>query len=136
MTDKIKATIITDTLEKIVERVGDPTELVYKRLFALHPELEPMFVMDKNGAARGHMLSEALDGIVDFVGERNYSDNLIRSEIVNHANLGVPPEIFATFYNVVAATFKDALGEDWTDEMETAWSGVLDELTATVEERV
>lgn len=136
MTDTTDAAIITDTLEMVVERVGDPTERVYQHLFATHPEMEEMFVMDKTGAVRGHMLSEALDGIIDFVGERHYADNLIRSEIVNHANLGVPPEVFSTFYRVVAATFKDILGADWSDEMERAWAGVLDELTATVEERV
>jgi hypothetical protein len=36
----------------------------------------------------------------------------------------------------VAATFKDILGADWTDDMEKAWTSVLDELSATVKERV
>jgi hemoglobin-like flavoprotein len=136
MTKKFDAAFITETLERVVDRVGDPTPLVYERLFKAQPEMEAMFAMDTTGAVRGHMLSEALDGIIDFIGERHYADNLIRSEIVNHEGMGVPPEVFSTFYGVVAATFKDILGADWTDDMEKAWTSVLDELSATVKERV
>lgn len=135
MTGTIDATIITDTLEKVVERVGDPTPFVYERLFKAQPEMEAMFVMDKTGAVRGHMLSEALDGIIDFIGERHYADNLIRSEIVNHEGLGVPPDVFATFYGNVRDTFRDILGGDWTAEMETAWARLLDELAAAIHEQ-
>lgn len=136
MTQKIDAAFITETLERVVDRVGDPTPLVYERLFKAQPEMEAMFAMDTTGAVRGHMLAEALDGIIDFIGERHYADNLIRSEIVNHEGMGVPPEVFSTFYGVVAATFKDILGADWTTDMEKAWTGLLDELSATVKERV
>ena len=126
------ADVIIATLELVAERVGDPTPLVYAELFRQQPEMEAMFVNDKDGAVRGHMLSEALDGIMDFVGARNYADNLIRAEIVNHENLGVPPDVFATFFAVIRDAFRGALEREWTAEMETAWGELLVALSETL----
>lgn len=134
MTSASHAALINETLEKVVERVGDPTPQVYARLFAAQPEMEALFVRDTDGSVRGHMLSEALDGILDFIGARTYADNLIRSEIVNHENLGVPPDVFATFYANVRDTFRDILGDEWTPDMESSWQGLLGELSKTIEQ--
>ncbi|MGV8996996.1 MAG: globin [Parvibaculaceae bacterium] len=131
MTSKIDASLVIQTLELVAERVGDPTSLVYAQLFKTQPEMEAMFINDKDGSVRGHMLSEALDGIMDFVGARNYADNLIRAEIINHENLGVPPDVFATFFTVIRDAFRQALGAEWTKEMETTWNVLLSEISTT-----
>ncbi len=123
---------ILQSLELVVERIGDPTPQVYERLFATQPEMEALFVMDKDKAVRGHMLSEALSAIIDFVGDRQYADNLMRSEIVNHDGMGVPPSVFATFFAVIRDTFRETLGDDWSDEMEKAWSVLLKEISDTI----
>lgn len=123
---------ILQSLELVVERIGDPTRQVYERLFVAQPEMEKLFVMDKDFSARGHMLSESLTAIIDFVGDRNYADNLMRSEIMNHDGMGVPPRIFATFFAVIRDTFRDTLGDDWSAEMEKAWSVLLKEISETI----
>ncbi|MCE9648725.1 MAG: globin [Parvibaculum sp.] len=127
------AALIVGSLELAAERCDDPTPLVYMRLFRQQPEMEALFVMDKDGQVRGHMLSEALEGIIDFLGARHYSDNLIRSEIVNHEGLGVPREVFTTFFTVVMETFREVLGDQWTAETDAAWRRLLDALAETVE---
>lgn len=128
------AALIAETLEQVSERCGDPTPLVYARLFAQQPEMEALFIMDTDGQVRGHMLSEALEGIIDFVGARAYSDNLIRSEIVNHEGLGVPPDVFTTFFTVVMETFREVLDAEWTAEMDEAWGRLLKALAETVKQ--
>lgn len=128
------AALVVESLERVSERCGDPTPLVYARLFAQQPEMEALFIMDTDGQVRGHMLSEALEGIIDFLGARTYSDNLIRSEIVNHEGLGVPPAVFTTFFTVVMETFRDALDTEWTAEMDAAWARLLKALAETVEQ--
>ncbi|MES1990233.1 MAG: globin [Pseudomonadota bacterium] len=132
MTSDAQASLILETLELVAERVGDPTPLVYAELFRQQPEMKAMFINDKDGSVGGHMLSEALDGIMDFVGIRNYSDNLIRAEIVNHENLGVPPQVFATFFAVIRDSFRNELGAEWTVEMDAAWNVLLSEISATI----
>ncbi len=125
------AAIITETLERVAERVGDPTPLIFERLFAEIPEAEALFVRDKGGLVRGQMFQVTMESLLDFLGDRSYGANLIQIERVNHQGLGVEPEMFDRFYLTVMATFKDILGTDWTAEMETVWTRVIGELTGT-----
>lgn len=128
-----EAAIITETLERVAERVGDPTPLIFERLFAEMPDAEALFVRDKGGLVRGQMFQVTMESLLDFLGDRSYGANLIEIERVNHQGLGVEPEMFDRFYLTVMATFKDVLGSDWTAEMETVWSRVIREMTATPE---
>jgi hemoglobin-like flavoprotein len=70
-----------------------------------------------------------MESLLDFLGDRSYGANLIQIERVNHQGLGVEPEMFDRFYLTIMATFKDVLGSDWSAEMETVWSRVINELT-------
>ena len=120
--------IIARSLELVAERHGDPAPLVYARLFAEHPDMEALFVRDTAGSVRGQMLMVVIESLLDYIGGNAYSANLIRIERVNHEGLGVPPEVFDTFFVTVMATFKDLLGDDWTQETDAAWRELLAEL--------
>ena len=123
------AAIITETMERVAERVGDPTPLIFHRLFAEFPEAEALFIRDNGGLVRGQMFQVTMESLLDFLGDRSYGANLIQIERVNHQGLGVEPEMFDKFYPTVMATFKDVLGADWTPAMENAWTRVVGELT-------
>lgn len=122
------AAVISDTLERVIERVGDPMPLIFERLFAELPDAEALFVRDKGGLVRGQMFQVTMESLLDFLGDRSYGANLIQIERINHQGLGVEPEMFDRFYFTVMATFKDVLGDDWTEQMETVWSRVIGEL--------
>lgn len=113
------------SLELVVERVGDPTTLVYDRLFAQQPEMRDLFVNDHAGQARGHMLQMVLETLTNMADGAAWPANMIRAERVNHDQIGVPFDVFATFFAVVHESFRDAAGDAWTPEMEAAWTGVL-----------
>jgi len=49
------AAVISETLERVAERVGDPTPFVFQRLFADAPEIEALFIRDPAGLVRGQM---------------------------------------------------------------------------------
>jgi len=131
----VTAHIIIESLEQVGERCEDPTAKVYQRLFAENPEMKPLFIMDDNDAVKGQMLSHVIDGIVDFVGDRQYSDTLILSEIINHDIIGVPPSVFSTFFRTVMETFRDIMGDDWTAEFEQAWAEVLLDMETMIREK-
>ncbi len=116
---------ISSSLELVGEKCADPTPLVYERLFRQSPEVKPLFVRDKEGLIKGEMLFQVIECLIDFAGSRAYSANLIPSELRNHENIGVPPEVFATFFRTVMETFRDIAGADWTAEMEQAWDELL-----------
>ncbi len=129
MTD---AAIITQTLDLVAERVGDPTPLVFHRLFRESPGVEALFVRDTDGLVRGQMFQVTIESLLDFLGDRAYGANLIQIERVNHVGLGVEPAVFDQFYLTVIATFKTILGADWTTDMDQTWSRVVTELTSRV----
>jgi hemoglobin-like flavoprotein len=129
MTDDVA--IITETLERVAERVGDPTSLVFQRLFKESPELEDLFVRDRDGSVRGQMFQVTIESLLDFLGDRSYGANLVQIERVNHEGLGVDPALFDRFYLTVMATFRDVLGADWTTDMEAVWARAVRELTGS-----
>lgn len=129
----MNADIIEKSLELVAAKCGDPMPLVYRRLFEQNPTVEPLFVRDTNGLVKGEMLTQVIECLLDFAGTRTYSANMIPSELRNHENLGVPPEIFATFFATVRETFREIAGDDWSAEMESAWAeltGGLDRLVS------
>lgn len=123
-------TVILASLEAVAERVGDPVPLVYERLFAAQPEMRVLFTLDRDDAVKGNMLAQLIDAMIDLAGEGHYARGLIQSEVINHGNLGVPPEVFITFVDTVVATFREVLGEDWTAEYERAWGALAQEFVS------
>ena len=132
MTNAEDAALITQSLEIASERGGDLTSAVYARLFRERPDLEPLFVMDKDGAVRGEMLSRVFDAILDFIGPRAYAHNLIHAEAANHDGYNVPRDVFALFFRTVADTVQEACGESWSTDMNQAWTRLLNALDAYI----
>lgn len=116
---------LTASLELVADRVGDPTERVYERLFARQPGMEALFLGDHSRQARGQMLNMVIDTLANMAAGETWAGNMIRAERINHDQIGVPFDVFATFFDVVHETFREAAGDGWTAEMEAAWTGVL-----------
>lgn len=127
----MNAAAITRSLELVGER-GDPAAMVYARVFAAHPEMERLFVRDTNGLVRGNMLAEAINAILDFIDRDAYGGNLMRIEIVNHENLGVPREVFPVFFTAMRDTFAEMLGAEWDGEIDAAWRYLLMRIDAVL----
>ena len=123
---------IVASLEIAADRAGDLTASIYTRLFANFPETEPLFIMDRDGAVRGNMLSHAFDTILDFIGERRYAHNFISSEIITHLAYEVPPDAFAAFFTVMRDEIRAACHSQWSPEMEAAWQRLLLDLSRYV----
>jgi hemoglobin-like flavoprotein len=122
-----RAAEIEQSLELLAEH-GDPTPLVYARLFARHPEMKPHFWRDGDDAIKGEMLARTFEAILDFVGERRYAAMMLGTEMITHEGYDVPREVFATFFATVRDTAREVLGAQWTDGFETAWSELLAEI--------
>jgi len=118
------------SLELVAERCGDPTERVYERLFAQQPEMEALFLGDHSVQARGEIMTMVIDTLTNMAAGETWAGNMIRAERVNHDQIGVPFDVFETFFAVVHETFREAGGDGWTQEMEAAWSGVLERAAA------
>lgn len=126
------AQALLDSLDLIAERSDDPAPQVYERLFARHPETEPLFIGDKRGAARGQMLRQAIETLLDYLGPNAFAANFLRAELRNHDDIGVPAEIFPAFYQAMAEAFAEIGGAAWTPAMQAAWDQVTGEIEQIV----
>ncbi len=127
-TNPADAKAVETSLEIAAERGGDLRARVYELLFARQPPMEAHFFRDTTGIVRGEMLMKVFEAILDFIGERRYAHHLIQCEVVTHAGYDVPPEVFATFFGVVADVVREACGDAWTAEMAGAWKRTLADL--------
>ncbi|WP_374346589.1 globin domain-containing protein [Phenylobacterium sp.] len=128
LTDPVDAQAIELSLEIAAERGGDLTPAVYMRLFERQPEMEALFWRDTQHTIKGEMLARTFEAIFDFIGKRQFADHLIMTEVVTHAGYDVPPNVFATFFGLVAEVVEEACGPDWTPVMSDAWRRTLADL--------
>jgi hemoglobin-like flavoprotein len=127
-TDPADAEAIELSLEIAAERGGDLTPIVYARLFERQPEMQALFWRDTNHSIKGEMLMRVFEAILDFIRVRQFADHLIQTEVVTHAGYDVPPEVFATFFGLVAEVVEETCGEGWTPAMAAAWRRTLVDL--------
>ena len=122
--DQIKR--VQKSFEK-VEKISDTAaELFYGKLFEIAPEVQPLFKgdMKEQGkklmtmigiAVKGLTNLEALVPAVQQLGER-------------HKGYGVKPEHFTVVGEALLWTLEQGLGDDWNEDLKTAWAttyGVL-----------
>lgn len=118
------------SLEALAERDIDITPAVYAQMFAAFPDTEPYFWRDTDGAIRGEMLSRVFSAILDFIGERRYADHMISTEMITHEGYDVPREVFATFFGFVGHAAREALGGEWSAQMDEGWRTMLADIEA------
>ena len=117
--------LILQSLEALAEREGDPAPVIYTRLFADHPDLEPLFLMDTDGGVRGSMLQQSFDCLIDMAEGGIMAPVILGAERMNHGTYGVPDNLFDAFFTTIRDCVRDAMGSDWTAETEAAWSRLL-----------
>ena len=127
-TQSADAEAIERSLEIAGERGGDLTPIVYARLFERQPEMKALFWRDTTDAIKGEMLMRAFEAILDFIRERKFSAHMIQTEVITHAGYDVPPDVFATFFGLVAEVVQEACGPDWSPAMGQAWRRTLTDL--------
>lgn len=106
-------------------RRGDPTADVYARLSGAYPELEALFLMDRDGGVRTSMMQQALECIVDHIGAQLVARQIIAASRIHHGGYGVPAARFDVFFPAIRDTFRAILGADWTRETDGAWERML-----------
>ena len=121
---------IEQSLEIAAAKGGDLNTSIYERLFNAYPETKPLFALDRDASVRGAMLAHVFETIFDFIGERRYAHRFIGAEIVTHDGYGVAPDAFAAFFTIVRDEVRVQCGAAWSDEMETAWTRLLTDLSA------
>lgn len=126
----INATVILGTLQSVADRHGDPTALIYQRLFSAHPELEALFHMDRDGGVRASMVQQGFECILDHVGEKRVAAQIIFAARMHHDGYGVPAARFDAFFVAMRDAIREIMGPEWSPAMEAQWAELLQEFAA------
>ena len=120
--------LLEHSLELVVERIGDPAPRVYDALFAQDPQLRAMFIGDPLGSVRGEMFHRVIDTLIDVAGGRPYAAGMIAAEWSNHRMNGVSAAQFQAFFDIVVQVLRQALGQEWTAQIDAAWLATLQQV--------
>jgi len=123
---------IERSFEIAAERCDDLTPLVYARLHREYPQTLTMFRTEGSELVKGSMLAMTIESILDLAGERSGKFRMIACEVSSHDAYGTPRDLFIAFFGVIAATLRELLGADWTDEIDQAWHDLLVEIEDVV----
>lgn len=119
------AACLDHTLDLVAQRVGDPAPLVFARLFAEAPDLQPLFCNDTSGEVRAEMFLRTLECLQDAAGAQQFSAGLVGAEHLTHQGYGVSTAQFQRFFPLVVEVFREVLGDDWSAQIAQAWSRAL-----------
>ncbi|NLG45476.1 globin [Gordonia sp. (in: high G+C Gram-positive bacteria)] len=115
----------SDSFELYLELAGEPTEAVYERFFAMHPDAKAEFGGDEFLEKR--MMAGLLQMLVDL------SDHRVEPSecdywVWDHIAYEVDEAMAFDMFDCVVATLRDGLGDRWTPAMTDSWAGLLGRL--------
>lgn len=128
----MSADLILETLERAAEACADPAPLVYRRLFALRPEFEALFVMDTDGGVRGSMLETCFNAILGAGDDAAVQRVIVSSSRFSHTGYGLAESDLDLMFGAIRDTVRDLNGARWTQEAAAAWDARLAEIAAIV----
>ena len=122
---------IAISLEYLVRELGDPQTRIYERLYRQHPEVQALFVLDADGGVRGSMLQTTLETILDYSAKGRLDHVSLGAWRSHHLAYEVDAELFTRFFMIIRDCAKEALGGDWSTEMESSWQDLLVQVRAS-----
>jgi nitric oxide dioxygenase len=118
--------LIRDSFIRLQPDVENASELFYRRLFGLAPELRELFHDDMAG--QGMRFMSTLGVIVDHFDDpealRPYLERLAQG----HAAYGVKPENFYPMGQALISTMQETLGDNFSKEAASAWETAYNHL--------
>ena len=121
---------IDQSLERLVELAGDPQKEIYSLMYSRYPELESLFVLDKDNSVRGAMLQTAFEFVLVYSEKGVINKSDLASWRSHHLEYGVEEDIFGVFFELIRDCVRDKLGSEWTEHMTSRWQEVLQEVAA------
>lgn len=113
--------LLRDSFALVLDRRPDVTHWFYEELFRRYPESRSLFGRHSL-EAQEQMLAEALVAAVDHLEDGEWLQANLGALGTKHAEYGVTEEMYGWVGESLLATFASAAGDDWTPELEQAWT--------------
>jgi hemoglobin-like flavoprotein len=131
MTTQQKA-LVQNSFVKVMPIADQASEIFYKRLFEIAPDLRPMFPADMT--MQKMKLMQMLGSAVAGLDNMEALVPMVKEMGARHAGYGVKDEQYETVAAALLWTLEQGLGNDWNDELKEAWVEVYGVLAETMKE--
>ena len=126
--DDTQIRLVRESLPRVRERLVPASMDFYDNLFALAPELRPLFRSDI--ASQGMRFMSTLATIADLLDAPAELGTEIDELAKAHAGVGVQAAHFAPMGAALMVTLAETLGEEFTPELQAAWHAAYDHFAA------
>jgi nitric oxide dioxygenase len=116
--------LIRDSFHRLQPDVEIASELLYKRLFEIAPELRSMFRSDMVG--QGMQFMSTLGVIVQHLDDPQALRPHLEHLAQGHAAYGVKPEHFRPMGQALIWAMRETLGERFPEGADAAWEAAYD----------
>lgn len=123
--------ILRETLELTLASDDTFPVRFYERLFAAHPQVQPLFHRSTPGA-QNKLFAQKLTALVDHLDDPEWLDRELGKLARNHVSYGVTPEMYPWVGDALIATLREACGDAWTADAERAWSDAYASLVRAI----
>ena len=111
--------LIQKSWEQVLPIKLQAAELFYNRLFELDPSLKPMFKGDIK--EQGDKLMMTLSVAINSLTRLETLIPVLENMAIRHLDYGVKEDHYATVGQALIDTLKQAFGDAFTEELQTAW---------------
>jgi len=118
--------LVRDSFNELKPNVEAASELFYRRLFEVAPDLREMFQSDIAG--QGMRFMSTLGVILDHFDNPDELTPYLERLAQGHAAFGIKPEQFQSMGQALIMTMRETLGDKFADEAATAWEIAYDDL--------
>ena len=108
------------TWQQVSPAAEQVAELFYNKLFELNPAYKDLFSGDMK--SQGRKLMTMLGTAVSSLTKLDSIVPAVQDMGVRHVGYGVKPEDYAAVGEALLWTLKTGLGDDFTDDVEAAWT--------------
>lgn len=123
------APLLTESLDRLVAKFGDPTDRIFEDLFGQNPRYREMFVLDTDGGVRGSMLESCFTCLFAAAeGKDQIARYHLEAAQLAHDGYGLEAEELNHVFRSIRSAAQAALAVDWSDDYEAMWSTLLGRL--------
>jgi methyl-accepting chemotaxis protein len=130
--NKKQIQLVQDSFEQVKPIAGVAADLFYDRLFELDTNLRPLFKSDLS--EQKHNLMTTLSFAVATLNKPEQILPAVRQLGARHVGYGVATHHYQTVGAALLWTLAQGLGDQFTPEVEEAWTAVYTVLAQTMQE--
>ncbi len=123
--------LLNQSLEQVVEKMGDPTKILFKQMYELYPEFRQF--EDQDGDWQNYMMQEVVTNLFQFVEDPDTAKATIRDMTSHHQLIGVNSEIFKGFYDVLLKQISETLEGPEREQMLGVWQDTVNEIQQCID---